>query len=125
MGYIHALDPAIWEELARARAEAAAAEEARIAAEEELRLIRESKRAIEEEIRAVRKAADEEIRAIEEEIRAIEEHDRIVTDLLDCYIENRIDKSTMKRAYKDPVYAAQLHQELLGGQAPEQTTGLS
>lgn len=93
MGYIHALDPAIWEELARARAEAAAAEEARIAAEDE--------------------------------IRAIEEHDRIVIDLLDCYIENRIDKSTMKRAYKDPVYAAQLHQELLGGQAPEQTTGLS
>lgn len=111
MGYIHALDPAIWEELARARAEAAAAEEAKIAAEEE--------------IRAVRKAADEEIRAIEEEIRAIEEHDRIVIDLLDCYIENRIDRYAMKRAFKDPVYAAQLRQELLGGQAPEQTTGLS
>lgn len=107
MGYIHALDPAIWEELARARAEAAAAEEAKIAAEEELRLIRESKR------------------AIEEEIRAIEEHDRNVVDLLGCYIENRIDKCMMKRAIKDPVYAAQLYQELLGGQAPEQTTGLS
>lgn len=114
MGYIYALDPEIWEQLARARAEAAAAEEARIAAEEELRLIRELKR-----------AAEEEIRAAEDEIRAIEEHDHIVIDLLDCYIENRIDRYAMKRAFKDPVYAAQLRQELLGGQAPEQTTGLS